>query len=293
MRFLIAIVVTLAFAISCAESSDTLAKYGVDTSLDAKEQLAALNEKLGTASAADKKEMLQAAYKLATSTNDQNLAIPYAVSMIKQGMEPRADMLLQVATAMGKGSNPSAANLLLQGLVDNHSDSQAAKTASSMLKQPIADKEAYIIAIAESVFVNPDKFGINTANAQKYVDVCEAYALAYPGEAKAPEYLYKASEIAVAIRTFPKALNIYDWLIDQYPDYTKTPNALFAKGYLLDEELEKRDLAKATFSTFIQKYPDHELADDAKFLLENIGKSGEEIIQIIEAAKKERESKGQ
>lgn len=231
-------------------------------------------------------------YTLAKESTQPDRAVSYAVAYLKQepdGIQSK-EMLRFVGETMYQGENKEAGQIILQGLVDRYASDPSMEPAKDLLAEPISDTDAFIRTIAESVFENADQYGINTANAQKYVDVCEAYGLAYADNPKAPEYLYKASEIAVAIRTFPKALSIYDWLIYSYPDYKKTPNALFAKGYLLDEELKQREQAKVSFQQFIDTYPEHELADDAMFLLENIGKSGEEIIKIIEANKNKKVS---
>lgn len=238
----------------------------------------------GVKSATSRKEKvtyLKRGFDITKAGDQPEQAISYAAALVKEGESPK-EMLSYIAEKMNSGNSKPAAQLMIQGLVDRFGSDEAIASTAAMLETPILDKDAYIQQIAESVFVNPDKYGINFANARKYVDVCEAHGLAYPDDSRTAEYLYKASEIAVAIRTYPKALNLYDWLIDFYPEYQKTPNALFAKGYLLDEQLNKRERAKAAFSAFIDTYPDHELADDAKFLLENIGKSGDEIIKIIE-----------
>jgi hypothetical protein len=37
----------------------------------------------------------------------------------------------------------------------------------------------------------------------------------------------------------------------------------------------------------VEKYPSHDLADDVQFLLDNLGKSNEEILEMIENKKQE------
>lgn len=274
-----------------ANTQDQITRVDTSDPVAVENEIAKINDQVkASTSATEKVDLLQKGHQLAVDAGKEEEAISYAVALIKEGSDNQKDMLLYLAESMNEGKTKPEAQLIIQGLLDRYADDKEVQAAKSMLESPILDKDAYIAKIAESVFENPDRFGINFANAQKYVDICEAYALVYPNDKRTPEYLYKASEIAVAIRTYSKSLNLYDWLIDFYPDYAKTPNALFAKGYLLDEELNKRELAKAAFSKFLETYPNHELADDAKFLLENIGKSGDEIIQIIEAEKAKREA---
>lgn len=235
-----------------------------------------------------KKKLLEAGYQIAKENNQKGQAITYLVTLLKEypSAAENKDYLFFIGENMMNSKNRQAAELILTGFIKNFPNDPRIEAAKKLIQNPILDKDAYIQKMAEAVFENPDKFGINRVNAQKYVDICEAHALAYPNDKNTPVYLYRAAEIAVAIRTFTKALTIYDWLIDFYPDYEKSPNALFAKGYLMEEELDKPERARQAFTQFMEAYPTHELADDAKFLLENIGKSGDEIIKIIEENKK-------
>ena len=40
------------------------------------------------------------------------------------------------------------------------------------------------------------------------------------------------------------------------------------------------------YNTFLARYPDHQLRDDVQFLLDNVGKTDEEIMDMIEKNKK-------
>jgi TolA-binding protein len=239
----------------------------------------------------ERKQLLESGYEIARSHDQNNKAINFLLPLLKEypQAEVNRDYLYFIGETMIKTKNRKAAELILTGFIENFPDDPRIEAAKKLIQEPILDKDAFIQKMAEAVFENPDEFGINRVNAQKYVDICEAHALVYPNDKNTPLYLYRAGEISVAIRTFAKSLTIYDWLIDFYPDYVKTPNALFAKGYLMEEELKKPERARMAFSKFLETYPEHELADDAKFLLENIGKSGDEIIKIIEANREKQE----
>jgi len=157
-------------------------------------------------------------------------------------------------------------------------------------KEDIQDLDEYIKVLAESVFENPDKFGINRVAAQKYVDACEAYAIGFPNEEMAPEYLYRAAEMARTLKTYPKALSIFDWIEEKYPNYEKTPTTVFLKGFMLENELNNKEAAREVYNRFLANYPKSDLVDDVKFLLDNIDKSDEEIMKMIdEKAKKAKQ----
>lgn len=133
----------------------------------------------------------------------------------------------------------------------------------------------------DAILVDVDETGVNRNASMRYVDASEAIALAVPDDKKVPEYLYKSAEIARSIRTLPKAMSLYDWIIDQYPNYVDIPKVLFIKAYLIEYEYGDIEEARKLYEAFLKKYPSHEFAKSAEFLLKNLGKSEEEILKEI------------
>jgi len=115
--------------------------------------------------------------------------------------------------------------------------------------------------------------------AGSFIQVCELYALLKPEDSQSPNYLHKAGETARAIRAFPQAINIYDRIYAKYPSFEKAPQALFLKAFTYDNDLKDFDKAKALYTEFLKKFPNDDFADDTEFLLKNLGKNDEEIIQ--------------
>ncbi len=202
----------------------------------------------------------------------------------------KKESILELANLMTANRRDKTANILFQAFADLYpEDTRSAAFAEKVKAMTGGDVHAYLLKTAENIFENPDEYGINRKSSSEYVNACEAYALAYDDE-KAPEYLYKAAEIARSLRTFPKTLSLYDWIIDSYPTYEKTPTALFLKGFVIENELKNEDLARETYERFLADYPKHDLADDVTFLLDNLGKSNEEILELIEKNKKQNEA---
>lgn len=219
---------------------------------------------------------------------EQNLgvnAIPFLFSRLKYHYktDETASTLDKLSSYMRENNKEVAADVLMQSLQSNFKD----YTVSDDKKVEISDIDAYIKGVGEKVFNSGSNNTINNEAAQTYVDACEAYALANPNSVAAPEFLYRASEVSRTLRSYSKTLSIYDWILETYPEYEKAATALFLKGFILDNDLKNIDAAKATYNEFLQKYPSNALADDVQFLIENIGKSDEEIMKAIEANKKE------
>ncbi len=110
----------------------------------------------------------------------------------------------------------------------------------------------------------------------------EAFAKAFPDDGQSAHYLSKAAEVARLNQDFDKAIGIYEEIIKTYPQAKEAPKALFMKGFTLDNDLKKIEEAKQVYEEFLQKYPNDDFADDTQFLLKNLGKSEEEIIQQFE-----------
>ncbi|MBI5915662.1 MAG: tetratricopeptide repeat protein [Bacteroidetes bacterium] len=110
----------------------------------------------------------------------------------------------------------------------------------------------------------------------------QGYAAAFPKDSLSAKYLSNAGETASLMGRFDEAIAIYDKIIGQFPDSKEATGALFMKAFTLDNNLKKYPEAKAVYEEFVQKYPNDEFADDAQFLLKNLGKSPEEIIKGFE-----------
>ena len=119
---------------------------------------------------------------------------------------------------------------------------------------------------------------LDRRKAAQYVTGCEVFAMVNPKDPKSPELLLKAAEMARTLRNYPKALSIYDWVYTKFQDYPKVGQALFLKGFTLDNDMKKYDLARPVYEAFLAKHPNDVFAKDTKFLLDNLGKSDNEII---------------
>ena len=235
--------------------------------------------------AQDKKQLLDRGLEIAEEHNLLPAKSTYLITLIRdyEGNKETPDRIFDLAMIMKNAKKDAAANTLFHSFASNYKDHPKAKEAITYLTEEITDMDQYILAIGEKIFEDPDETGINKANSQFYVDACEAYALANPNSVASPDFLYRASEIARTLRTFPKALTLYDWIITKYPTYEKSPTVLFLKGFLLESQFNNIESARYSYQQFLDKYPQHDLADDVAFLLQNLGKSDEEIMKIIEA----------
>lgn len=110
------------------------------------------------------------------------------------------------------------------------------------------------------------------------VKLYEDYANKYPTDTMSAKYLFKAADVSAHSHNVQHAIELYKRVIENYPDYKKVPLAWFYIGFLYENELLQIDEAKKAYNTLLSKYPDFEQAEDVRWSLENINKSGEELM---------------
>ena len=109
------------------------------------------------------------------------------------------------------------------------------------------------------------------------------YADAFPEDSLSAGYLSRAGETARALQQFDKVLEISEKIQQNFPNSREAAGAMFMKAFTLDNDLKRFDEAKLAYEAFLKKYPNDEFADDAQFLLNNLGKTPEEIIKGFES----------
>lgn len=211
----------------------------------------------------------------------------YLLPMLRlyPNLENRKSYLLKLGDVMYALRKRHASSIIYKELVISHKGDQEVEQKGELIDSLAALTPDYLGYLFDQILINPGEMGVNREASLKYVDGVEAMALVAPDKESVPGHLYKAAEVARSMRTFPKALSLYDWLIDTYPSHDKAPTALFIKGFILEQDYDRLEEAEEIYTRFLSEYPNHEMAGSAKFLLENIGKSDEEILQEIEQKK--------
>jgi TolA-binding protein len=110
---------------------------------------------------------------------------------------------------------------------------------------------------------------------QAYVD----YANAWPKDTISAEFLFKGAEIAMNLNQSGLAIEYYNRILLNYPEFKKRPYCVFLQAFILENQMNQYEQAKARYQEFIDKYPDHVLVKDAQASIENMGKPIEELIK--------------
>jgi tetratricopeptide (TPR) repeat protein len=108
------------------------------------------------------------------------------------------------------------------------------------------------------------------------------FASKYAKDSLAPEYLYKAAGLAVGFNRGTQAIDLYESIIQNYPDYKKVPECYFMEAFAYENVIGNLGKASEYYNKFLSKYPDHALAKDATAAIKYLGKSPEEMVRDFE-----------
>jgi TolA-binding protein len=119
------------------------------------------------------------------------------------------------------------------------------------------------------------------------IDAYVNFSNQYTSDTLSAVYLYKAGEIAMNLLAGSQAILYFDKVISNFPTFSKVPECVFLKAFVFENQLNDLTKAEQYYNQFIDQYPNHILAKDAKASLEYLGKSPEELVKIFQEKNKE------
>lgn len=187
--------------------------------------------------------------------------------------EGTAEDIFQISKAFASKNKNQEADLLLNVLITEYPGTVQADKAVKILQNNFFSPEEFMVNL-----VNDSS---SPSNLKLLISHAIAYAKALSGNERAGYFLYAAAERLRGAGDIYGALILYDMVHTSFRDSPYGPLSVFISGFLSDTSLKDPVTAETFYTEFIKNYPDHHLADDAKFLLENINKKDEEIIRDL------------
>lgn len=202
----------------------------------------------------------------------------------------QADHLVSVIAIIDTLNKPELSQVLYKSFTERFPDDERAAAFLNRVEKKNITVDSMLKEIGLKMF-NDSIYRLDENMARLYVDACEAAVMANPNLPDAPEYLHRAAETARTLRDIPKAITLYDWIIEQYPNHQRGATSLFLKAFTFDNDLKDFDNARIYYEEFLKKHPNNEFAESAEFLLENLGKSEAELKEILDRKSKEHQMK--
>lgn len=151
------------------------------------------------------------------------------------------------------------------------------------------DLKAHIQVLEKSLY--EDTVAMDREKATELMDAYAMYSSKHPDQESSADYMFKAGELAMGLNRSLDAIKYFSITYGRYTNYDKRPYALFLKAFVLENQVKDYEQATQAYKTFIEEYPDHPMYDDAKYSIQNMGKSPEELIKEFEARQKKEEEK--
>jgi len=138
------------------------------------------------------------------------------------------------------------------------------------------------IAAKEKELYGDSTMTVDFSKAHDMIALYADFVKKYPGEAQSEEYLFKAGEVSMGAMQSNVAIKYFEQFYEKYPKCEKAPYSLFIQGFIYETQLKNIEKAKWCYEKFIKDFPSHKLAQDAKYSIDNLGKSDEELIREFE-----------
>lgn len=119
--------------------------------------------------------------------------------------------------------------------------------------------------------------------AVEYRNALVEYCTTYPQDSMVASFTFRAAELSMNLHESQKAIDLFQRFQKAFPENPKAADALFLTAFIYENELKNYNQARNAYTEFISKFPDHPFADDAAVLIQNLGKSPEELIREFEA----------
>jgi len=177
--------------------------------------------------------------------------------------------------------------LLLAACGGGSKDGADANAADSSKVTP-AFMAGRIHAMEDSIFA---KQTFDRRGAVALLDVYKAYAKAYPLDSLAPEYLVRSAGIQRNLKDPQAAIDLYDRIIRDYPDWKDVVVCYYQKGLIYQDDLKELGKAKQAYEEVVRRYPDHTFGKEAQVMIDNLQYTDEELIERFRKQNEEAEAK--
>ena len=123
---------------------------------------------------------------------------------------------------------------------------------------------------------------VDTNAVKELLSAYQNFASKFADDSLAPENLYKAAGLAVGFGRGVQAVELYQTIISSYPAYNKVAECYFMEAFAYENVIGNIGKASEYYNKFLVKFPDHDLADDARAAIKFLGKSPEEMVREFE-----------
>jgi outer membrane protein assembly factor BamD (BamD/ComL family) len=160
----------------------------------------------------------------------------------------------------------------------DHSAKSSGKDSQEVVKETASELLSDILLLDSALIESQTLEGM-ISTAEQQLEKCETYIASFPMAPNKPTVFLKAGSACRALKQPEKALIYLNRFLASYKDHIKRDEALFTKAFILDEDLNRKDEAKDTYTQLIQEHPSSVFKQNAELLLEQLYLTDEELLE--------------
>ena len=134
-----------------------------------------------------------------------------------------------------------------------------------------------IVLLEEEVYA-----GFDVKKIEKLSFLYQEYINTFPQDSMVIAYLFKSGGINITLRKGAEALSDFTALIERFPQSPHVAEAHYYRAYVYEDIIYDIESAKIAYNEFINRFPDHQLVQDAKLSVQYLGMSPDEIVASFE-----------
>lgn len=155
----------------------------------------------------------------------------------------------------------------------------------------ITEKDELIDSISaiEHAVGNPNML-FSGDTAEMMVKMYTRFVNDFPEDSLTPYYMMRTAEIEVNRGNFDKGIAIFDTILEKYTPggFDSYADCMYRKALILDQDGEHCEQAIAAYGAFVETFPDHYLATEAKNNMKIAEKSQKELLETVHNWEKKR-----
>ena len=129
---------------------------------------------------------------------------------------------------------------------------------------------------------NETSAGFDAVKLKKLSSLYREYINQFPQDSLVMGYLFRSGTLNMALKNGGDALSDFTTLINRFPQSPYLAEAHYYKAYVYEDILYEIEEARIAYYEFINRFPEHQLVQDATLSIQYLGKTPEEIVKGFE-----------
>lgn len=155
---------------------------------------------------------------------------------------------------------------------DNNSKSLANENDAQILEEHIIST---IEELKQDNIIEPNK--VDTL-----IKSINAFTKEFPNNKNTPKHLELKAKYLGALGKNVEAVKVFNIIYSDYKNYENRADALFMMAFITENNIGDKEKAKDYYERFLAEFPHNALAKDAQITLDNIDKTPEEFLEMIQ-----------